>query len=355
MLIKIIKVMNKRVLIIVVTYNSTDYVGDCFSSLQNISYPKNFYEILMIDNASTDNSVEIGKKFSDVKIIQNSKNLGFAAGNNLGFKYAVEHDFNYVYLLNADTEVEPDFLEKVILLTQTDDSIAAVQSKLLLYEDKTKINSIGNEIHYLGFGFAGGHKTEDKNIKIKEITYPSGAAVLLDMEKLQQVGYFNPEFFMYHEDTDLGWRIWLAGYKCLLEPSSVVYHKYEFSRSIKKYYFMERNRYMTILQNYKLATLLFLAPAWLAMELGLLLFSFITGFWKEKLRAYAYFFKLNNYKKISETRKFVQRHRQVKDREVVKRFVGKIEFQDLDNPVLKYIANPIFNIYWQVTKRIIWW
>lgn len=347
--------MNNKVLIIVVTYNSTDYIGDCFSSLQNITYPKDFYDVLMVDNASTDDTVEIAKKFSGIKIIQNSKNLGFAAGNNVGFEYAVENDFDYVYLLNADTEVELDFLEKVILLAQTDASIAAVQSKLLLFDDKTKVNSIGNEIHYLGFAYAGGHKTEDKDIQVKEITYPSGAAVLLDMKKLQEVGYFNPEFFMYHEDTDLGWRIWLAGYKCMLAPDSVVYHKYEFSRSIKKYYFMERNRYLVLMQNYKWQTLLLILPAGALMDLMMLTYSFLAGWWREELEVYKYFFTLDNYKKISVTRDRVQKSRKVKDRDVMKRFVGEIKFQDLNNPILQYIVNPLFNLYWKIIQKVIWW
>lgn len=345
-----------RVLIVVLLYNSAEYIGDVFSSLKKITYPVDRFEILAIDNASTDSSVELVKKFApSATLIVNKDNLGFAAGNNVGFKYGEKNNFDYVYLLNADTEVEPDFIDKVASLAQSDKKIAAVQSKLLLYKDKTKLNSIGNEIHYLGFGFARGHNTPDRPLKPKDVNYTSGAASLYDLKKLKEVGYFNPDFFMYHEDLDLGWRLWLVGYKSMLAPDSIVYHKYDFSRSIKKYYFMERNRYMLMLQNYRLASLILIFPAWLAMELGLFAYSFVSGFWKEKLRAYAYFFRIKNYKKILATRKLVQSKRKVKDRGAVKRFVGKIEFQDIDNPALKYIANPIFNLYWQIVRLFIWW
>lgn len=347
---------NPRVLIVILVYNGADYIGDCLSSLAKITYPKNNFEILVIDNASTDNSVEfIKRNFAEIKLIENEHNIGFAAGNNIGFKYAADNGFDYVYLLNQDTVVDPDFLAGVVEVVRSDKRIAAVQSKLLLYHDKGKINSIGNEIHYLGFGFAGGHQTADLELKSREITYPSGSACLFDVRKLREVGYFNPEFFMYHEDADLGWRIWLAGFTCMLAPKSVVYHKYEFSRSIKKYYFMERNRYLVVLQNYKLATLLLITPACLVMEAGLLLYSFVTGFWIQKFKAYGYFLNLKSWQKIFKARKFVQAHRKVSDREVVKRFVGRIDFQDIDNPILKYIANPIFNLYWQVVKIFIWW
>jgi len=345
-----------RVLIVILVYNGADYIGDCLSSLAKIIYSKDSFEILVIDNASTDNSVAaIKRNFAEIKLIENEHNIGFAAGNNIGFKYAADNGFDYVYLLNQDTVVEPDFLDRVVEVGRSDKKIAAVQSKLLLYNDKGKINSIGNEIHYLGFGFAGGHQTADLELKPLEITYSSGSACLLDVSKLREVGYFNPEFFMYHEDMDLGWRIWLTGFKCMLAPKSVVYHKYEFSRSIKKYYFMERNRYLVLIQNYKLGTLLLIIPACLVMEAGLLLYSFVTGFWIQKFKAYSYFLNIKSWQKLFKARKFVQSKRKVGDKEIVKRFVGKIEFQDIDNPVLKYIANPVFNFYWQVIKNFIWW
>jgi len=224
-----------------------------------------------------------------------------------------------------------------------------------LHDDKTKINSIGNEIHYLGFAYAGGHNTPDHVMEPKEVTYPSGAASLYDVQKLKEIGYFHPEFFMYHEDTDLGWRIWLAGYKCMLAPASVVYHKYEFSRSIKKYFFMERNRYLVILQNYKLLTILLILPAGVLMDIMMFFYSFIAGFWKQEMRVYGYFFKLSSYKKILKARKFVQARRKVGDREIVKRFVGVISFQDIQNPLLKYIVNPLFNLYWQIVRIFIRW
>lgn len=348
--------MNRKVLIVILVYNGADYIRDCLSSLAKITYPKDQFEILVIDNASTDNSAEYVKNnWTEIKLIVNHKNVGFAAGNNIGMQYAIDKDFDYVYLLNQDTVVEPNFLEKVVEVGESDKNIGAVQSKLLLYQDKSKINSIGNQIHYLGFAFAGGHQTPDQEMKDQEITYPSGASTLFRVKVLKEVGLFNPEFFMYHEDADLGWRLWLADYKVFLAPKSVVYHKYEFSRSIKKYYYMERNRYLVILQNYKLATLLLIAPACLAMDIAMFFYSFINGWWKEEFRVYNYFFNPKNWIKLLNTRKEVQKNRKIKDKMIVKRFVGQIDFQDIQNPLLKYVANPIFNLYWQIIRKLIWW
>lgn len=348
--------MASKVLIVILTHNSAEYIGDCLSSLKKVDYPKDDFEILLIDNASSDNTSEMVRGIlPEATTIINDQNIGFAAGNNIGFKYAIDYNFDYVYLLNHDTVVQPDFLTKAVILAEVDSNIGAVQSKLLLFQDKEKINSIGNEIHYLGFAFAGGYKLADRLLKPREITYPSGACTLFRVASLIKTGVFNPEFFMYHEDTDLGWRLWLNGYKVMLAPESVVYHKYEFSRSIKKYYYMERNRYLVVFQNYKMATILLLTPAFVLMDFLMFIYSFVGGFWREELRVYGYFFDSKNWPKMFAARRMVQSNRTVKDREVMKRFTGKIEFQDLNNPLLTYIANPFFNLYWKVIKNFIWW
>ena len=346
--------MDKKVLIIIVTYNAAEYIGACLSSLAKINYPRDRFDILVVDNASTDRTTDAIKDFVEIKLLVNGKNVGFAAGNNIGLKYAVDNGFDYVYLLNQDTEVDPEFLAKAVELARIDEKIAAVQSKLLLFDTK-KINSIGNEIHYLGFAFAGGYQLSDRQMSAREITYASGAACLLRIFALKKIGLFNADFFMYHEDADLGWRLWLSGWKVMLAPESVVYHKYEFSRSIKKYYYMERNRFLVILQNYKLATILLIAPAGILMDLATLFYSFFSGWWLEKLKVYVYFLSWKNWAKIIKARRKVQRLRVMGDREVAKRFVGKIDFQDMQNPLLKYIGNPVMCAYWSIAKKLIFW
>ncbi|MDX9893256.1 MAG: glycosyltransferase family 2 protein [Patescibacteria group bacterium] len=347
---------SKKVLIVIAVHNGTDFLGDCLSSLAKINYPQEDLTILAVDDCSTDNSVEYLKTtWPQVELIINQTNLGFAVSNNLGFQYALDHNFAYVYMLNQDTVVEPDFLFKAVALAESDSRIGAVQSKLMLFADPNKINSIGNEIHFLGFAFAGGYQSADQNLAAKEITYPSGAAVLLKTSALKQIGFLNPDFFMYHEDTDLGWRLWLAGWRVMLSPDSVVYHKYEFSRSIKKYYYMERNRYLIIFQNYKIATLILLAPALAVMDTAMIFYSFLNGWHRQELRAINYLFSPLAWQKIYHTRRAVQASRCVKDREIVKRFVGRIDFQDIQNPLLEYLVNPVFDFYWKIIRHIIFW
>src|SRR3989344_5635815 len=247
--------MLPRVAIIIVCYNGREYLPDCLTSLQAVDYPKERYSIIVVDNASSDHSVEyLREHWTNVAVTVLPKNTGFAGANNIGLRQAMEQGYDYAFLLNQDTVVTPGFLREAVAVAEADLTIGAVQSKLLRF-GTNEINSWGNVIHFLGFGYAGGNREPDQPISVQEIAYPSGAAVLLRCSALKTVGILDDAFFMYHEDLDLGWRLWLAGYRCLLAPASVVYHKYEFSRSMQKYFWMERNRYLVILTHYRLATL----------------------------------------------------------------------------------------------------
>jgi len=347
----------KKVAIIIVNYNGLEYLSDCLTSLLNLDYPKEDYKVILIDNSSIDDSINfVRNNFPQVEIIASKANLGFAAGNNIGMQKALAGNFDYVCLINQDTISEPDFLKKLVEAADSDENIAAVQPRIMLYPEKDKVNSLGNSIHYLGFGFSsGGYQKFDGNLEPNEIAYASGAALLIKTNVLKKIGLFDPDFFMYHEDLDLGWRMRMAGYKILVVPAAVIYHKYEFSKSIKKYYFMERNRLICLLENYKLATLILIFPAWLVMEIGLFLFSLKSGFWSEKLKVYGYFLRIKNWRKITGGRRAKGAIRAKSDKEIVKLFTGKIEFQEIDNFILKKIANPIFNLYWQIIKILIIW
>ncbi|MFC1598732.1 glycosyltransferase family 2 protein [Patescibacteria group bacterium] len=346
-----------KIAIIILNFNGKDYLADCLNSLTSLDYPQEDYQIFFIDNASTDDSVDYVKKnFPNLPISINKENFGFAQGNNIGMLKALELDYDYVFLINQDTITQKDTLNKLVAQTEANSSVAAAQPRIMLYPDKDKVNSLGNSIHYLGFGFSsGGYQEFNGDIKVKQVAYASGAAVLIKTSVLNKIGLFDPDFFMYHEDLDLGWRMRLAGYEIILVPAAVVYHAYEFSKSIKKYYFMERNRFICLLENYKWKTLTLITPACLVMELGLFVFAIKSGFALEKLKVYGYFLKPSSWSKTFKHRKAKKKYRKVKDKEIVRFFTGKIEFQEIDNFILKKIANPVFNLYWLIIKKLIIW
>jgi GT2 family glycosyltransferase len=177
---------------------------------------------------------------------------------------------------------------------------------------------------------------------------------LFRSDVLKKIGLFDEEMWMYNEDQDLGWRVWLAGYKCILAPDAIVYHKYEFSRSIAKYYWMDRNRIIAILKNYRLGTLVLIFPAFVIMGLGLIMFAIKGGWIKEKIKVWEYFLNVKNWRYILRARKEVQGLRKVKDRDIIPMFSGKIWYQEIDDVKLR-LVNPIFNAYWWLVKKIIFW
>jgi GT2 family glycosyltransferase len=352
--------MDKKVAIILVNYKdyAEKYLADCLAGLRKQNYPGE-KKIFLVDNESTEESYSYLKQAApEAEIIRNVKNDGFAKGNNDAMKLALERGYDYLVLFNLDTVIEPDCVSQLVLAAEGDGDIGAVQARLMLWPDKEKINSLGNITHFLGFGYAGGYgETYYKSAHsgaVKEICYPSGAAVLFKAEALKKVGLFDEEFWMYNEDQDLGWRIWLAGYKCVLAFDAVVYHKYEFSRSIKQYYFLDRNRIIAILKNYRLRTLILIAPAYLIMEFGLVFFSYKNGWFYEKIKVFNYFMNMANWQKIMAEREKVQNLRTVSDRKIIKMFSGRIWYQEIGDAKLKF-ANLIFGAYWKIVKAFIIW
>ncbi|MDD5031429.1 MAG: glycosyltransferase family 2 protein [Patescibacteria group bacterium] len=370
--------MSKKVAI-VISPNWRDYaekyLADCLESLRKQNWAGES-KIFLIDNETGEESFGLLKKIvetqnppapllsaqagyqgGDVEIIRNKNNDGFAKGNNGAIELALEQGFDYVVLFNMDAIVEKNCVSELVKTAESDERIGAVQARLMLWPEKEKINSLGNATHFLGFGYCIGYGGKIENLKLKienSICYPSGAAVLFKAEILKKVGLFDEEFWMYNEDQDLGWRIWLAGYKCVLAPEAVVYHKYEFAKSIRQYYWMDRNRILAILKNYRLPTLVLIFPAFLVMEFGLLLFSIKTGWFKEKLKIYKYFLTPKNWAYILKVRRKTQSLRKVKDRDIVKMFTGKIWYQEIGDWKLK-LVNPVFQAYWWAMRKIIFW
>lgn len=353
--------MDKRVAIILLNYKdyANKYLKDCISGIRQQDYQSDI-KLYIVDNASDSNSFcFLQENAAEAEIIVNKNNDGFAKGNNDAIKKALREKFPYVFLLNMDTIIESDAISKMVKVLESDEKIGAVQARLMLHPNKELVNSLGNSTHFLGFGYCLNYQDNyqelKKNNKVsqnKNIFYPSGAAVLFRSSVLEKTGLFDESYFMYNEDQDLGWRIWLYGYSCVLAKDAIVYHKYEFSRSISKYYFMDRNRIITIFKNYHIITLLLIIPAAIIMELGLLLFSVINGSLKEKFKTWGYFLKAKNWENIWQERKKIQKDRCLKEGEIFKMLSGKIWYQELASPFLK-IANFFFNIYFFVLKKII--
>jgi len=293
------------------------------------------------------------------KVLPSNGN-GWGHANNLAARQAIQDGFeDYIFFVNMDTEFDPEFINEAIKVHESDPQIGLVQSKLLLHppvNGEYFINSLGNSMTFLGFGYcAGDGKQDDNDDTVRDITYGSGAGISITRENWEKIGDCDESYFMYHDDAEISFKVKLIGLRVVVAPKSIIYHKHEFGRSIMQVTFMERNRMRFLLEFFKWPTLLLIFPAFLIMEIGMFPYVVINKWTKAKFKTYAWFFKPENIKSLIKKRRKVQAMRQISDQQLLQGFTGVIEFQQISNPILDKIANPIFNFYWQIIKKIIVW
>jgi len=355
--------MSKKVGIILINYKdyAERFLAPCRDSLRRQNYPVELASIYIVDNASTPESFKYLKDNYPEAAILVRDDGNYAAANNLGFKEAIKDGCEYLVTVNMDTEMEPSWLSELVLALENNPAAGIAQSKILLFPKtetekiQPKINSLGNVIHFLGFGFTSGYGELDHEIPgYPEIKgYASGCSFIIRREVLDKIGGYNEEYYMYHDDLELSLKVKLAGYQVILAPRSIIYHKYEFKRSTKMIYYMERNRYLTLMTFYPAWLLILIGLPGVIMDIGMLFFSIVRGWFKEELKIYAYFFHFKNYDKILAERKKIEAFKIKSFPKLAKNFSGKIEFAEIANPILKYLVNPLLNLYWQIVRRII--
>jgi len=367
--------MLPRVAIVYLSFNSTPFQDRVFQSLERLDYPKDRLEIIVVDNASTDGSVEELRKREDIVLFPLPRNLGFAAGNNVGIEHALLQGADYVYFLNNDARLHPDAIKEAVAMAERDVKTGSVQSLIRLWQDEDVLNATGGMVHFLGFGYArdnGRRQIEHPVLEANtgcwigtgcwidaldgtEIAYASGAAVLYRASALRESGLLEPFYFMYHDDLELGWRLRLAGYKNVLASRSIAYHHYEFHRSVKKLYWMERARLLVLISHLKPATLLLLSPFLVLLELALIVFAAKGGWLKDKILVYVDLLRPRTIAHLRNKRRASALIRTVSDREIVRLWTGRIEHQETSSVIMNRIANPMLSVIWFCLKRLIVW
>ena len=214
----------KKVSIIIVNWNGLHHLKKCMPALSKITYPN--YEVILVDNASTkDKSVEYIKRYyPKIKLVLSKENTGFSGGNNIGYKNVTGE---YVLFLNNDTEVNIDFLDKLVEKIEEDDKVGGVQSKIRSMVFPSKLDSVGAFLTNTGFLYHLGYLQKDKKEydKITNLYTAKGACMLFRKDVIDKVGLFDDKFFAYFEETDFCHRVWLAGYTIQYAPKSVIYHQ----------------------------------------------------------------------------------------------------------------------------------
>ncbi|OPX70060.1 MAG: Glycosyltransferase AglI [Methanoregulaceae archaeon PtaB.Bin056] len=207
--------------IVIPNYNGKHFLEGCLSSIAAQTYRD--FETILVDNASRDGSVPFVKdRFPWVLVVENPENLGFAGGTNSGIRRAKGR---YILTLNNDTRLDPDFLKEVKTAIESDSAVGVVAPKMLLMDGR--INSTGMCISLSGAAWNRGMCEDDRgqyDAPGPVIGACAGAA-LYRRELFDDIGLFDEDFFLYHEDVDLSFRVFLAGWECLYWPKAVVWHE----------------------------------------------------------------------------------------------------------------------------------
>ncbi len=212
--------LNKKIAIIIVNWKQYELTINCLLSLKKLEY-KN-WKVILVDNESNFKKInKIKSDFNKVEVIESKENLGFVSANNLGIKYAIKNKFEYVMLLNNDTEVNKEFLSPLLNSFQNDNSLGAVQPLIMNYYNRAKIWNAGGYLNnFFGFPYTN-KKLNNKNQQIDWIT---GCCIILRTTVIKKVGLMDEDFFAYYEDVDWSLRIKQLGYKLGIIESSVIFH-----------------------------------------------------------------------------------------------------------------------------------
>lgn len=246
------------VAIIIINWNGISDTKACLNSLKKITYQN--FKVFLVDNGSRYQEAHfLFKEFNGFiyKLITNEKNLGFSGGNNSAMHHALAEDFDYVLLLNNDTEVEPDFLEPLVNFAETDKNIGITGSTICTYRNKDILWSAGGCFRWwTAHGFLklqGKNIKELKNKKPYQVDYVSGVCLLIKHEVVETIGLLDESFFSYQEDIDWCLRAEARGWNCWQIPASKIYHKI-FSHFQKitanQVFFLTRNRLWLARKNF---------------------------------------------------------------------------------------------------------
>jgi GT2 family glycosyltransferase len=232
--------------IVVLNWKQIDDTLACLSSLQHLDYPA--YTVVVVDNGSADGSPAlIRENFCDVALIENSRNLGFAAGNNIGIRQLLNSGVEYVLLLNNDTEVAADLVRRLVDEAEADERIGILGPKIYYHGSANVIWSAGGTLSALGEpGHLRVDEIDDGSFEsTQDVDYVTGCAILVKRSLIERIGLLDERFFIYFEEAEWCARARRAGFRVVYVPQARMWHKIamnERQHSRRYTYLMSRNR-----------------------------------------------------------------------------------------------------------------
>jgi GT2 family glycosyltransferase len=254
--------------VVVVNWNRRDLLRDCLESLAAQTYPP--MEVILVDNGSADGSAEMAEsEFSGrlaLTVFRSPINLGFCAGNNRGIERSRG---DLIALLNNDAVADPDWIRELVPVFATAPDIGMAASKILIYEDPSRIDKVGHLIYLDGQnrGRGTGQLDQGQFDRVEEVSWPDGCAAVYRRAMLDEVGSFDEDFFAYADDAELGLRARIAGWRCIYVPSAVVRHRRSSTLGLlssRRLHLIERNRVLLVVKLFPWSLLWLNGIYWLA-------------------------------------------------------------------------------------------
>jgi GT2 family glycosyltransferase len=340
----------KKVSVIIVNWNGKEILDECLRSLMSQDYAD--LEVWVSDNGSEDGSQAMVREyFPSVRLLENGANLGFGSAVNRALAKA---EGDYFLFLNNDLEMKSDAVVQLVELLDSDPHIGAAIPKILYHPDDmdssvgpATINSFGVEVNYTGIAYPNLIDKKD-NESLSPTETACGGIFMFPRKVYEQVGGFDDDIFLYHEDHDLSWRIRLAGWQLMATPKSVCYHHYNFNKGVLKFYRSEKNRLHILFKNMECKTLTLIAPALVVVELAQIVHALMHGWLGLKIKSY--FEILGQFSRIMRKRQGVRSLRKVSDKEITRLYRGSIAVSGVDNPLIDYLLSPLLNAYWKLIR-----
>ena len=244
-----------KVFVIVLNWNGKDDTIECIESLKKVNYPN--FQIVVVDNGSTDGSMSVLRAgYPDITIIENGRNLGYAEGFNTGLKYGYKNGADYFLIVNNDTVIDSQALLELVKVAEQDARIGFVSGKVYFYDEPSRLQTVGKNSHpvfIVGSEIGRGETDVGQYDEIRECCFVDDVFLLVRKQVFEDVGGYDPTFFLMYEETDWCARIRREGFKILYTPRAKIWHKgnrdVSSNRSTTHQFYLARNQIPFVRRN----------------------------------------------------------------------------------------------------------
>jgi len=269
-----------KVLIVIVNWNGKDILQECLESIKKLTYPRERYKILVIDNASSDGSQQfVSQQYPDCSLFENNTNIGYVKAVNQGIEYGLQAETDYIWIFNNDVVVEENSLKKLVEVGEENEKIGVIAPVIYCYDDPEKIDNIGYSINFwigrLKKLKYGQDVFKNHNERIADIDSILGCSNLIKTTVFKKVGLLRPLYELYFEETDFNTRVRRKNLRVVVVKEAKVLHKNASTMNkfiFRRAYLLLRNLFLFELFNARLKHLLIFIPYYFFVHIPYFLF-----------------------------------------------------------------------------------